>query len=325
MKKLLAGLCTALIAGLAVPAFAQEVTIRVAYENNPGEPLDQVANFWKERLAERSNGEIALELYPSSQLGSKNDVTEQAVMGLNVVTISDVGFMSDYVPDLGVLYGPYLTTDPDKLFAIYEGEWFNEKVEELRTQHGVKVLMPNLLYGVRHLISTRPVRTPEDLQGLKVRVPNNIMQIRALEAMGATPTPMPLGEVYPALAQGVIDGVENPISVLYGQKFHEEAKYLSLIGYLTNTALFVGGEAFFSTLSPEHLAMVEETALEAGEYSQQLVTEIDAQMMEEMKAAGVEIIEVDPEPFRELTVSVYSQFPEWSEGLYEQIQAELEQ
>lgn len=79
------------------------------------------------------------------------------------------------------------------------------------------------------MLTKKPVKTPADLKGMKIRVPNNTMQIKAIEAMAATPTPMPLGEVYPALTQGLIDGVEPPISVLYGQKLHEQAKYLDLV------------------------------------------------------------------------------------------------
>ncbi|MGH7005852.1 MAG: C4-dicarboxylate TRAP transporter substrate-binding protein, partial [Alphaproteobacteria bacterium] len=270
----------------------------------------------------RSNGEITLELYPSSQLGSKKDVTEQAIMGLNVITITDVGFLADYDPDLGVLFGPFLTDDPTKLLKIYDGDWFKKKSEELKSK-GVHVVLPNYLYGVRHLITKKPVRTPDDLKGMKIRVPNNAMQIKIFEAMGATPTPMPLGETFPALAQGVIDGVENPIAVLYGQKFHEEAKHLSMIGYLTNTAMFVGGEAFFSTLPEEQLKLIHETAYDAGLYSQKLTTDLDKQMVEKMKEAGVEVIEVDKAPFKALTEKVYTEFPEWTPGLYDQIKAEL--
>lgn len=325
MNTIIKGTLTAALLSVSAMALqAQEVTIRVAYENNPGEPLDQVMTHWQELLAERSEGEIALELYPSSQLGSKTDITDQAIMGLNVVTITDVGFLSVYEPDIGILYGPYLTDDPQKLFDIYDGEWFEEMDQRLRDDHGVRIVMPNLLYGVRHLISKTPVRTPEDMQGLKVRVPNNVMQIRAIEAMGATATPMPLGEVYTALSQGVIDAVENPIAVLHGQRFHEEAKYLSKIGYLTNTALMVGGEAFFSTLTDEQMTMVEETAYEAGLYSQELITELDAEMLEDMREQGVEVIEVDVAAFQELTRPVYDTFPEWSEGLYDMVQEQLQ-
>lgn len=329
MKKLTHGMLAASLAAVLATttvqiAAAQDVTIRVAYENNPGEPVDIIMNEWKELISERSNGEIALELFPSSQLGSKQDITDQAIMGLNVITITDVGFLAEYEPDLGILYGPYLTDDPQKLFDVKDGEWFAEMSERLRTEHGVRIIIPNLLYGVRHLISKDPVRTPEDLAGMRIRVPNNIMQIRAIEAMGGVPTPMPLGEVFTALSQGVIDAVENPIAVLHGQRFHEEAKFLSMIGYLTNAALFVGGEAFFETLSDEHMQIVLETGYEAGLRSQELVTDLDNEMLDDMREAGVEVIEVDVEAFRALTLPVYEMFPEWSEGLYEMIQAEMQ-
>ncbi|MGH6762289.1 MAG: C4-dicarboxylate TRAP transporter substrate-binding protein [Phyllobacterium sp.] len=324
MKKLMSSLvAVGLLIGSSAVALAANVSIKVAYENNPGEPFDQVMHYWKDELAKRSNGEITLELYPSSQLGSKKDVTEQAMMGLNVITISDVGFLADYDPDLGVLYGPFLTDDPAKLFKVYDGEWFKKKSEALK-EKGIHIVMPNYLYGVRQLITKKPVRTPEDLKGMKIRVPNNVMQIKTFEAMGATPTPMPLGETFPALAQGVIDGVENPISVLYGQKFQEEAKYLSKIGYLTNAALMVGGEAFFSTLPEDQLKLVHETAYEAGLYSQKLTTQLDNEMIEKMKEAGVEVIEVDRAPFKALAEKVYTEFPEWTPGLYDQIKAELQ-
>ncbi len=320
---LLAGTALALLGGVAGAAFADPVAIKVAYENNPGEPVDKVMHYWQDLIAKKSNGEITLELYPSSQLGSKKDVTEQAMMGLNVITITDVGFLADYDPDLGVLFGPYLSDDPAKLFKIYDGEWFKQKSESLR-EKGIRIVLPNYLYGVRQLIATKPVRTPADLAGMKIRVPNNVMQIKIFEAMGATPTPMPLGEVFTALSQGVIDGVENPLSVLYGQHFQEEAKYLSMIGYLTNTAMFVGGEAFFSTLPEEQMKIIDETAYEAGLYSQKIAAEEDAATIQKMKDAGVEVIEVDKAPFREMTRKVYDQFPEWTPGLYEKIQAELD-
>ncbi|MGR4692790.1 C4-dicarboxylate TRAP transporter substrate-binding protein [Escherichia coli] len=261
--------------------------------------------------------------YPSSQLGSKQDVTEQAMMGMNVITLSDVAFLADYEPDLGILFGPYLTDDPQKLFKIYESDWFKQKNESLKKK-GIHVVMNNYLYGTRQIISKKPIRTVDDLAGLKIRVPNNVMQIKAIQAMGATPTPMPLGEVYPALTQGVIDGVENPISVLQGQKLYEQARYLTMVNYLTNTSVWIGGEAFFSTLSPEQLEMIHQTGYEAGVYSQKLTLERDAEMLKTMQAAGVEVIYPDTGPFQKKAREVYSQFPEWTPGLYETIQQQLQ-
>lgn len=316
--------CT-LAATMLAPAsvLAKPVSIKVAYENNPGEPLDLVMRHWAELLKERSKGEVTLVLYPSSQLGSKQDVTEQAMMGMNVITLSDVAFLADYEPDLGILFGPYLTDDPQKLFKIYESDWFKEKNEALKKK-GIHIVMNNYLYGTRQIIAKKPIRTPEDLAGMKIRVPNNVMQIKALQAMGATPTPMPLGEVYPALTQGMIDGVENPISVLQGQKLYEQAKYLSMVNYLTNTSVWVGGEAFFSRLPADQLEMIHQTGYEAGLYSQKLTLERDAEMLKTMEAEGVEVIYPDVEPFRQKALEVYKQFPEWSPNLYETIQQQLQ-
>lgn len=129
MSKIIAMLIT--VSTLFLPSIiqAKPISIKVAYENNPGEPLDVVMRYWADLLNKKSNGEITLALYPSSQLGSKQDVTKQAMMGMNVITLSDVAFLADYEPDLGILFGPYLTDDPQKLFKIYESDWFKQKMK----------------------------------------------------------------------------------------------------------------------------------------------------------------------------------------------------
>ncbi|MEI4487400.1 C4-dicarboxylate TRAP transporter substrate-binding protein [Frigidibacter sp. MR17.14] len=322
MKLTALTLSAALAALLAGPLAAQDVTVKVAYENNPGEPADLVMHRWADLVKEKSEGKVALELYPSSQLGAKQDVIEQGLMGVNVVTIADVGFLTDYDPDLGILFGPYLTDSPEKLFQIYDSDWFKQKEEELKAK-GIHIVIKNYLYGTRQLLTKTKVETPDDMKGLKIRTPNNPMQIKAIEAMGGTATPMPLGDVYPALTQGVIDGVENPLPVLYGQKLHEQAKHLSMIGYLTNTSLWLGGEAFFSTLDPEVVKMLEDTGREAGLYSQELAAEADKKILADMEAQGVEITYPDLAPFKEKAKAFYTQFPDWSAGLYDQIQAQL--
>ncbi|MGQ9369085.1 C4-dicarboxylate TRAP transporter substrate-binding protein [Azospirillum sp. ST 5-10] len=323
MKRLLVSALAACVLTLGAATGAKAATeILVAYENNPGEPLDRVMHYWADLLSETSKGAVTLKLYPSSQLGAKKDVMEQAMMGMNVITLSDVGFLQDFDPDVGILFGPYLTDDPQKLFQIYESDWFKKKDADLRKK-GVHIVMSNYLYGVRHILAKKPINTPADMKGMKIRVPNNVMQIKTIEAMGGTATPMPLGEVYPALTTGLIDGVENPISVLYGAKLHEQAKYLSLVGYITNTSVWVGGEAFFSALPEEVVRMVHETGYQAGLYSQKLAAEEDAKFIDKMKAEGVTVIQPDVAPFREATTVVYTQFPKWTPGLYDQIQAQL--
>ncbi|WFS62605.1 C4-dicarboxylate TRAP transporter substrate-binding protein [Pseudodesulfovibrio thermohalotolerans] len=314
----------ALLAGavliLAMSGIAQaKTTIRLAYENNPGEPLDQVAHKWADLVKERSNGEVELLLFPSSQLGGKKDILEMAKMGVNVITICDAGFLADYVPDFGILVGPYLAESPEKIFKLFKTGWYNDLAKQLESK-GLHIVTSNWLYGVRHMVTTKPVKSPADMKGLKIRVPNNRIQIAALKSMGATPTPMPLGEVYPALTQGIIDGAENPLSVLYGQKLYEPAKYIELIGYLTMTAQWVGGQAYFDTLPADVVTLLQETGDEAGLYSRKVMAEEDEKIIKKMIADGSTLVDVDTAAFREMSKSTYSQFPEWTPGLYEKVQ-----
>lgn len=300
-----------------------KTVVKVAYENNPGEPIDVVVHKWADLVQEQSNGEVELELYPSSQLGSKKDVLEMALMGVNVITITDAGFLADYVPDFSILVGPYLAQDADDLFRLFKTDWFKGLEKKLEAK-GLHIVTPNIMFGVRQLLTTKPVKTPADLKGMKIRVPNNRMQIATLEAMGATPTPMPLSEVYPSLTQGVIDGAENTIPVIYGQKLYEAAPYLNLIGYMTMTAQWIGGQAFFETLPPDVVQLLSDTGDEAGLLSQKLLAadgEEDSALMEKMEAEGVHIVKVDTAPFREATKKVYQQFPEWTPGLYDKVQS----
>ena len=312
----------AFAAALATGAAAADVTIKVAYENNPGEPVDVVMHHWADLVTKASDGKVELDLYPSSQLGSKKDVIEQAMLGSNVITIADAGFLTDYDPDMGILFGPYLGKSAADVFKIYESDWFKSKEAELR-EKGIRIIIPNYLYGTRQLLTTKPVKTPDDLKGMKIRVPDNKMQIATFEAFGATPTPMPLADVYPALSQGIVDGVENPLAVLYGQRLQEQAKYLTMISYMHNTSLWLGGEAYFSTLDPAVVEMLEKTGHEAGLMSQKLAAESDEKLIEQMKAAGVTVSTPDIEPFKEKAMAVYKQFPQWTPGLYDTIKSQI--
>ena len=314
---------TLIAGGLSAKAQAAgPYILKVAYENHPGEVLDREARYWAELVEKRSNGKVKLEVYPSSQLGTKQEVFEQAMLGANVCMLADPGFLGEYVPDFTILSGPYFA-DWDKLFKLVRTDWF-KGLEAKLAQKGLAGLSFNWMYGSRSLVANKAVLKPEDLKGLKIRVPGSKIQIEAFKAMGATPTPMPLGEVYPALTQKVIDGAENPLNVLYGQKLYEPTKNLMLIEYLNMITTWVVGEAFLKTLPPDVVQLLKETCDEAGEYTKKLVPEEDAKLLAQMEKEGVKIHKVDKGPFREVTKSVYQQFPEWTPGLYDTVQKILE-
>ena len=263
MKRILVGLLSGLLAiamlagcgGQQSASKDGKIVIQVGYENNPGEPFDQGVNKWKELLEQKSNGTMTIETYPSSQLGSKNDLIDQMIAGQPVVTLADGAFYADRgVKDFGIVFGPFLFDNWDQCWKLVKSQWYADKSKELESK-GLKILGSNWVYGARHTLTTKPVNAVEDLKGLKIRVPNNAIQVKGFEVLGAVPTPMPLGDTYTALQQGTIDGVENPLPVLYNGKFQEVAKYLILDGHVKNFTTLVCGAQFFNNLTPEQQKM----------------------------------------------------------------------
>lgn len=317
-------LCMAalLVAAFVNPAPAAKYTIKAAYENNPGEPFDRAMHEWARLFKEATNGEGEIQLYPSSQLGSKKDVMEQMKMGAAMITLTDGAFFADYVPDFAILMGPYLGKDYTEVIKLGKTPWFADISTQLEKK-GFHILAANWLYGSRHMVTNKPVHTPEDLKGLKIRVPNTRIQIEAMKEMGAAPTPMPLAEVYPALTTGVIDGAENPIPVLYGQKHHEPAKYLILTGHLDTITDITIGSKYYQKLPDDIKKALTTSCEQAGDYMTRILLEAEKETIEKMKAEGVTVIEVDRALFREASKNTYTKFPEWTPGLYEKLQGYL--
>lgn len=270
---------------------------------------------------------MKVEIFPSSQLGSKNDLIDQMLAGDSVITLADGAFYADRgVPDFGIVFGPYLFDSWEDCWNLTESSWYKQQSDKLE-EKGLKLLTSNWIYGARHTLTTKPVRTVADLKGMKIRVPNNTIQIKGFEVLGATPTPMALGEVYTSLQQGTIDGLENPLPVLYNGKFYEVAKYLTLDGHVKNFTTWICGTEFFNSLSSEQQQILMETGNEAGLYNNKIQESVTAETLEKLKAEGVEIIEVDSEEFKKASESFYS-LPEftstWSEGLYDTVKANMQ-
>ncbi len=147
-------------------------------------------------------------------------------------------------------------------------------------------------------MTTREVNSPDDLNGMKIRVPNNSMSIGTFSVLGASPTPLPLGDMYASLQQGVIDGAENPLPVLAASKTHEVAKHLTLTGHTKIISPWVTGTDFMNSL-PENLKeILRSTGEEAGEYAKEILAAEEARVLQDFKDQGVIINEIDQEPFK---------------------------
>lgn len=302
------------------------ITLQAGYENNPGEPIDQAMKKWAELLAEKSGGNMKMDVYPSSQLGSKKDLIDQMTAGSAVITLADGAFYADMgVPDFGIVFGPYLFDNWDQAWKLTKSDWYAEQSADLET-HGVKILTSNWKYGERHTLVDRSITSVDGLHGLKIRVPNNLIQIKGFEVLGATPTPMPLGEVYTSLQQGTINGLENPLPVLYNGKFQEVAKYLILSGHVLNFTTWITGTATFNALTDQQQQWLTETGDEAGIFNNDLQDQSFDETLEKMKSEGVTVLDLDIDEFRKKAQAFY-ELPEitknWTPGLHETVRAAM--
>lgn len=322
-RTLLAGAALALVAPIA---HAQEVTLRLAHVLAPSEPMHLAAEFYAEIVAERSEGRIAIEVFPSGQLGGNPDLYEQVRMGVPVIQISDPGYLSDYVADFGVLNGPYLLDDPADFQKLIDSDWYQGIVAQIADEHRIRVLSLNWLFGSRHVIANQPVRTLADMDNLAIRVPPNVMWIETFRALGARGTTLDWPEVYSGLANRVIDAAEAPLSSLHGSRLYESANVISMTGHFTAFTGPIINEDLFQSMPAELQELLVEAAVEAGLYMADLVNEGQAEFRASLEAEGVTFVDdVDVAAFREATAVVYEAFPAWSEGLHDRIRALLDE
>ena len=324
MKKFLA---IVLMLMLVVSAAASAEVLQIGFENSMSEPIGQALEKWQELLAAK-DVDLTIELFPDSQLGNKTDIIDQMLLGEPVMTLADGAFFADYgVPDMGIVFGPFLFDNWDQCWKLTESDWWAEQCAKLNDM-GIKMVAANWAYGARHILTTKPVNTVDDLAGLQIRVPTNQIQTKGFEVLGATPVGMSLGDVYTALQQGTIDGGENPLSTLYGRKHHEVAKYLIMDGHVLNFTNWVCSSMWFDGLTPEQQEALIETGKEAGVYNNELQAEADEYYKGLMIDEGVTVVEPTEEVlqgFRDKAKAFYDEGATfgWSDGLYDTVCAAM--
>ena len=305
-----------------------EVTLQIGFENSISEPIGQALEKWQQLVDEKGDGSLKLELYPDSQLGSKNELIDGMTLGEPYITLADGAFYADYgVPDFGIVFGPVLFDNWDQCWTLIESDWYKDMCTQLEDK-GLKIVTSNWKYGERHTLTTKPVNTVDDLAGMKIRVPGNQIQSIGFDVLGATSTGMDLGDVYQALQTGTIDGAENPLATLYGRKLHEVAKYLILDGHVLNFTTWVMSADLFNSLTPEQQELLVSTGEEAGLYNNDLVDESNDEYLQKMKDEGVTVVEPTEEVldgFKEKAAAFYEKGDTfgWSDGLYDTVRAAM--
>jgi len=243
------------------------------------------------------------------------------LMGEPVCYSSDAAFLAELgVPDMSIAHSPYIFRNWEEADLLFRTDWWLGLENQL-AQKGVKVIASNWHYGTRQTLTTRKVERPQDFRGMKIRVPQSTLYVKTFEHLGASPTPMALTEVYTSLQQGVIDGLENPLSVIWGGRYHEAAKYLLIDNHMRAVILLACSNALWDSLSPEQQTLLTQTARDAGRYQNQLVEKTDAELLDHFRAQGVTITETDYDEFAQAAAGFFTDpaFSSWSPGLHAKV------
>jgi tripartite ATP-independent transporter DctP family solute receptor len=312
-----------LVAGLALlasgGAAAQDIKIRFAHSLSATEPAHLAAEYFAKNVAARTNNKVQIQVFPGEQLGSGKEVNEMIRQGANVMNITDPGYLQDFVPDVGVLNGPYIVKDPKEFDRLFASDWY-KSIDQKLQQAGFRLIMAGGFFGRRHVIADKPIRTPQDMQGLTVRVPPNTMWIETFKAMGARPATVQWSEVYNALQQNVVGAAEAPLGSLWGSKLQETRKVISMTGHFTAIVTWPINNNYFNKLPKDVQQVLLEEGAKAKEEMTRLTLELDKDYMAKFKQAGVTFVEdVDLAAFQKATAPVYNAFPKWTPGLHQTV------
>ena len=324
MKSLPAAFAIAIAGVLALNvASAQETKIKFAHSLSVTEPAHLATVFFAKNVAARTGGKVQITVFPGEQLGPGKDVNEMIRQGANVMNITDPGYLSDFVPDVGVLNGPYLIKTPQQYEKLLASSWYKSIEKKLETA-GFKLIMANGFFGQRHLIADKAVRKPEDMAGMTVRVPPNTMWLETFKAIGARPTTVQWSEVYHALSQNVVQAAEAPLGSLWGSKLHETRKIISMTGHFTAFVMWPINASYFNKLPKDVQQILIEEGAKAGTEMTRLTLAMQDDYIAKFKASGVTFVnDVDVPAFQKATASVYTSFPKWSPGLRETVLSSL--
>jgi len=303
--KFLAGLAIAAVT--TVSALGQEIVLRSADTHPDGYPTVEAVKYMSELLMERSGGRIAIEVFHSRQLGEEKDTIEQTRFGVIDMNRINLAPLNNLIPETSVPALPYIFRSIAHMRKVMDGEIGDEILAAFEAHDLIGLAYYDS--GARSFYNTqRPINTPADLDGLKIRVQQSDLFIAMINALGANATPMPFGEVYSALQTGVIDGAENNWPSYESTKHFEVAQYYSLDEHSMSPEVLVMSKASWDKLSADDQAMIRQAAKDSVVRMRELWDAREKESRAIVEAAGSQINTVEKQPFIDAMEPVYESF-----------------
>ncbi|MDI5892177.1 TRAP transporter substrate-binding protein [Halomonas rhizosphaerae] len=316
----------AVTAGANASEFADmdPVTLRLAHVVNEQDGFHIAAEKFEELVEERTEGKVDIELYPNASLGDERTLLEGMQIGTVDMGVITNGPVANFLEEMAVFELPFLFPSPEAAYEVLDGPIGQELLDRL-----AEVNLKGLAYaerGFRNLTnSERPVETPADIDGLRIRVMENPVYVDTFRELGANAVPMAWTEALTAMQQGTIDGQENPVNVIQSFKLYETQDHMTLSRHTYAPALFVMGMPVWNTLPEAAQAVIEQAAQEAAEHERQVNAEMEAEQLADLREAGMQIVEEpDIAAFQEAVAPVYEKYGEQFGDTLPRIQEALE-
>lgn len=276
-----------------------EVVLRIAHAVAPDSPVDQATNRLAELAAEKSGGTLDVQVFPAGQLGNEQEYLEGLSSGsLEMASIVGNAY-GTVAPETNVLALPYVFRDYEHMESAMEGEPGQQIVELVEEQAGIRILDPSWYYGTRQLTANRAIETPEDLNGLKLRITPVPVVEQAWAQMGATPTPVDFAELYTALQSGVVDAQENPLPTIATSNLNEVQDYLMITDHTVANLMVAINPELHDSLCEDQRTALDEATQEAGDFIDETVLQAEEDLLVQLtEEGGMELVEPDVEAFQ---------------------------
>jgi TRAP-type transport system periplasmic protein len=301
-------LFAAVVLGLACTlAHAQaKYSLKFNHVLGPKEPYHEGFLNWAKAVEARTKGGLKIDVFHSAQLGKEEDILEQIRAGANIGQNTDSARMGNYVPGIAVMNGPYFAETLEDVARLRKAPTVVKWNQELADKFGFKVVSFSWVQGYRHFFTNKPVKTPADLKGLRIRTPPAPIWQESIRSLGATPVAMAFGEMYPGLQQKAIDGVELVYNNIPGGKFYEVLKFANETRHIMLINFEVVSAKWFASLPPEYQRALTEECDKAGEATSRRIFKLENDVEQDLKKRGMTINkDVDLKAFRKAGEQAY--------------------
>ena len=307
---------------LGASAAVAQTELRIASVNPPTSLSVQIAEEVGKRITERTDGRLTFQVFPSAQLGTTTDSLEQASQGQPVITFTSASFMAQFgAPELAAVEGPFVVANNEEAERLAFSDLMQGFYERVAETSGIRVVALNWFDGARHMLGTAPYPNPSDLEGVKMRVPPVETWLKTFEPLGVVATTVEAAEAYTALSQGVVTAAESPLTGIADKKWHEPAQHITLTSHFNLFTGWVTSEEVYQSISEEDRAVLMEEFRRGGQELAAQSEALQSDIRTEFEAEGVTFHDADLDAYRQATSGFWASFPDWPEGLYDDIRA----